>query len=184
MKATNKQFKTSVLSAAVSLALGLGANISQAAVSTTGGNFSMLNTGGTNDVIFSWDETYRYSVVASGNVSNATVTSVSTFFNHLWTAHSVTIYGPGTYTIETNCPAGEPGCRLNHSRRICALSQFVNFVSASVGIYLSFGSTTTFPPPAPSHARGRMLFVNTTGASAGLLFRTRFAASTMMLPSR
>jgi hypothetical protein len=119
MNATLTRRKVSVfsncMSAIVGLALGLGAGAAPAAVSTTGNNFTMLDpgngiTGGTNDVVFKWDETYRYNVAVSGNVSNATITSVTPFFAVPWFAHDVTIYGPGTYTFDTDCPPGEPGC--------------------------------------------------------------------------
>ena len=67
MNVIKTSFKTSVLSAAASLVLGISVNTAQAAVATTGNNFSMLNptvlnkpTGGTNDVAFTWNETFHY----------------------------------------------------------------------------------------------------------------------------
>lgn len=82
---------------------------------TTGNNFTMLDStgalvGGTNDVTFTWDETYKSSVAASGQVSNATLSSPTTFFGSIWTAHDIAIYAPGTYTIYTGCAPGAPGC--------------------------------------------------------------------------
>lgn len=78
-------------------------------------NFTMLDSmnnsvGGANDVIFTWDRTMKTSVDLSGQVSNATITSVCPFFGHTWNAHDVAIYGPGTYTVYTDCSAGSPGC--------------------------------------------------------------------------
>ncbi len=82
-------------------------------VSTTGNNFTMLdgtgaNVGGTNDVIFTWNGTLNTDVATA--VENATLSSVTPFFGLNWTAHDVMVYAPGTYTIFTNCPAGNPGC--------------------------------------------------------------------------
>lgn len=87
----------------------------QAAVSTAGNNFTMLDSngaivGGTNDVVFTWDETFKTSVASSGQVSNATLSSTTPFFGVNWIAHDVAIYGPGSYTIYTGCAAGAPGC--------------------------------------------------------------------------
>lgn len=84
-------------------------------VTTTGNNFTMLDAmgslvGGTNDVTFTWDGTYKTSVAASGQVSNATLSSPTAFFGAPWVAHDVVIYGPGTYTVYTGCPSGSPGC--------------------------------------------------------------------------
>ena len=78
------------------------------AVGSLYNNFTMLDpagslTGGTNDVVFTWDETTLTSVAVSGQVSNATLSSVTPFFAVLWVAHDVAIYGPGTYTVYTGC---------------------------------------------------------------------------------
>lgn len=85
------------------------------ALTTANNNFTMLDStgaivGGTNDVTFTWDETYKSSVATSGQVSNATLSSTTPFFGQTWTAHDVAIYGPGTYTIYTGCAPGAPGC--------------------------------------------------------------------------
>ncbi len=88
-------------------------------VNITGGsannNFTMLDGqnnlfGGANDVIFIWDGTTKTSVTASGQVSNATISSSCPVYGNTWSAHDVAIYGPGTYTVYTDCPAGSPGC--------------------------------------------------------------------------
>ena len=31
-------------------------------------------------------------------------------FVYTWAAYDVAIYGPGTYTVYTDCPKGSPGC--------------------------------------------------------------------------
>ncbi len=86
-------------------------------VNSSRNNFTMVDSagltfGGTNDVKFTWDETMKTAVVASGQVSNATISSAGPcpFFGATWSAHDVAIYGPGTYTIYTDCPKGSPGC--------------------------------------------------------------------------
>lgn len=94
-----------LLTSAIVLALG---STSAQAVTTTGNNFSMQAFGGTNDVTFSWDETFNTTI--AGATSNATISSPTSFFGHLWTAHDVTIYGPGTYIFSTACPAGKADC--------------------------------------------------------------------------
>lgn len=98
----------------LSLIFCLGAGAAQA-ITTTGNNFTMLDStgarvGGTNDVTFTWDETFMTSVATSGQVSNAALSSPTSFFGVNWFAHDVAVYGPGTYTIYSNCPPGSPGC--------------------------------------------------------------------------
>ncbi len=66
--------------------------------------------GGANDVKFIWDGTLKTSVATSGQSYNATISSDCTFYGSTWWAHDVAIYGPGTYTIYTGCPARSPGC--------------------------------------------------------------------------
>lgn len=98
----------------LSLILCLAAGVAQA-ITTTGNNFTMLAAdgsiiGGTNDVTFNWDGTFLTSVATSGQVSNATLSSPQPFFGIKWFAHDVAVYGPGSYTIYSNCPPGSPGC--------------------------------------------------------------------------
>ncbi len=107
--------KFSILFVVLLLVSGIAAQAF--AVDTSNNNFTMLDgtvgdppTGGTNDVHFTWDGTMLTSVAASGQVSNATLSSVTPFFGVNWTAHDVAIYGPGTYTVNPCCAAGSPGC--------------------------------------------------------------------------
>jgi hypothetical protein len=84
-------------------------------VDTLNNNFTLIVQdgsilGGTNDVHFTWDGTKKTSVAASGQVSNATISSPCPFFGQTWASHDVAIYGPGTYTIYDGCAAGKPGC--------------------------------------------------------------------------
>jgi hypothetical protein len=80
-------------------------------VTTTGNNFTMLTAtgggqGGTNDVTFTWDGTYKTAI---DNVSNATLSSPTAFAGAVWTAHNVEIFGPGTYVFDTACAIGNAG---------------------------------------------------------------------------
>jgi len=84
-------------------------------VDTFNNNFTMIDSngaivGGTNDVHFTWDGTQKTSVAVSGQIANAAIFYITPFFGTPWSAHDVAIYGPGTYTIYTKCPAGSPGC--------------------------------------------------------------------------
>ncbi len=86
-----------------------------AAVDTINNNFTMIDPGnnvfaGANDVRFTWDGTLKTSVAVSGQVSNASISSLCSFFGVPWTAHDVAVYGPGAYTVYAGCPAGGPGC--------------------------------------------------------------------------
>jgi len=84
---------------------------------TINNNFTMLDThnnvvGGTNDIYFSWDGVKKTSVAASGQIANALLTSSCIYSSSFWSAHDLAVYGPGTYTVYTACPAGSPGCGL------------------------------------------------------------------------
>ncbi|RRQ21451.1 hypothetical protein D6C00_05525 [Thiohalobacter thiocyanaticus] len=99
--------------------VGFNANFNlMVTAQTTGNNFTMLDgtgsaVGGTNDVEFTWDGTLNTSVATA--VENATISSSQPFFGAQWDAHHVMIYGPGTYTIYTDCPAGSPDCGVGAS---------------------------------------------------------------------
>jgi hypothetical protein len=59
-------------------------------------------TGGANDVVMTWNgnsTTDNYST----NFSNMTISSNTDFFAAPWTAHHIRVFGPGTYTFNTNC---------------------------------------------------------------------------------
>lgn len=108
--------KRSVLATSILMAFGTGAAhaVYTPVVTTTGNNFTMVSSanglsGGTNDVVFTWDGTLRHSVVADGSY-NATLSSTSPFSGSLWTAKNVNLYGAGTYVFDTSCPQGNPSC--------------------------------------------------------------------------
>jgi hypothetical protein len=85
-------------------------------IDTYNNNFTMLDAsgalvGGANDVHFTWDGTKKTSVECS-QVPNATLSSSTPFLGLTWSTHDVAIYGPGTYTVYTGCPAGCPNCGI------------------------------------------------------------------------
>ena len=72
-----------------------------------GGNGATF--GGTNDVTFSWDGTIYTSssdYTGPGGASNAALSSPTKFYGALWTAHTVQIFGPGTYSFDTTAGGG------------------------------------------------------------------------------
>jgi uncharacterized protein (UPF0333 family) len=102
-----------------SLVLCVGMGTTQAlAITTTGNNFTMISaggqsiTGGMNNVIFTWDGTQKQSVAEENQVSNVAFSSTCPFFGFTWSTHDNALYGPGTYTVYSGCPAGSPGCGL------------------------------------------------------------------------
>ncbi|MHB8535824.1 MAG: hypothetical protein ACYDBW_10315 [Sulfuricaulis sp.] len=102
-------FKKTLIHAAVVVAI----SGSTAHAATFNNNFTMLDsgaglTGGTNDVVFNWDGTFNTNPATA--VVNATITSATPFFGHLWSAYEVKIYSPGTYTISTADTSGGLGC--------------------------------------------------------------------------
>jgi len=107
---------------AITAALGAGAanaaNVSQSlyTFSPTGanGNFTMLSAaypgftgytfGGTNDVTFTWNGTFFNSsgdYTGAASATNATISSPELFFGKKWTAHTVQVFGPGSYSFDT-----------------------------------------------------------------------------------
>lgn len=101
--------KKSLIAATVAALFSSGvASAFTATVTTTGNNFTMLTAtggaqGGTNDVTFTWDGTYK---LAATGVANANFSSPTPFAGNVWTAHHVEIFAPGTYTFYTGCASG------------------------------------------------------------------------------
>jgi hypothetical protein len=65
--------------------------------------------GGANNVVFSWTGTLynaNSDYTGPGGNSNATISSGTTFFGSLWTAHTVQLFGPGTYTFDSTTGGG------------------------------------------------------------------------------
>ena len=77
-------------------------------------NFTMLNgaggaTGGTNDVVMAWDGnayTSSSDYTGPGGPSNVTASSDQLFQSHLWTAHDIQVFVPGSYTFDTSLGGG------------------------------------------------------------------------------
>lgn len=141
--------KKSVLGAA--LVMAFGASAAQAAyvptVTTLNNNFTMVgatngNTGGTNDVTFTWDGTYRTSVVTDGSY-NATLASPTAFSGKKWTAHHVNVYGAGNYTFYTGCASG--GVSSLTYNPSCGLGGAYNMTvgAGQVGAHMLFNWSTS-----------------------------------------
>lgn len=70
-------------------------------------NFTMLNAagktfGGTNDVVFDWDETLN-TLATDTNFNMGIFTATPTDFEGaVWIAHDIRAFGPGTYYFETD----------------------------------------------------------------------------------
>lgn len=130
----------------------LGSGVAQAytpTVTTLNNNFTMVgatngNTGGTNDVTFTWDGTYRTSIEADG-LYNATLSSPTAFAGKKWTAHHVNVYGPGTYTFNANCPSG--GVTSTTYNPTCittpGLAQTLTVPPGKVGAHMLFNWSTS-----------------------------------------
>ena len=111
---------------ASSVALVLGTPVAHAALvtdlygpynwTTDSANFTMLGgnggvTGGTNDVLMTWDGNgYSDSsdYTGPGGASNVTAASTSAFFGHNWTAHDIQVFVPGTYSFDVTLGGGNP----------------------------------------------------------------------------
>src|SRR6266508_1349352 len=108
-----------IIIASLLLCVGMATTQASAAIKETihtlENNFTMMNfggakqTGGMNDVEFIWDGTQRYQVAKNNQVPNVSFASNCFFLGSKWTTHDCVLYGPGTYTVFTACPAGSPG---------------------------------------------------------------------------
>jgi len=81
-------------------------------VFATGSNFTMLDSngsvfGGTNDVIFDWDETVNTSETDLNFNMKIESETPWPFFGFIWTAHHIRVFGPGTYSFDTGCTVAE-----------------------------------------------------------------------------
>jgi hypothetical protein len=77
----------------------------------SGSNFTMLDsangvTGGTNDVVASWDGSSCVSSTSSTSF-DMTLSSTTPFSSFIWTAHHIRVFCPGTYTIDVECTASQ-----------------------------------------------------------------------------
>jgi hypothetical protein len=65
--------------------------------------------GGTNNVAFTWTGTLFNAsgdYTGPGGASNATISSPTLFFGAGWVAHTVQIFGPGTYSFDSSTGGG------------------------------------------------------------------------------
>ncbi len=109
----------------------------------TGSNFTMLNpqgnlAGGTNDVAVVWDGVSLNTDESDTNFDLMTLESAKPqpFFEYLWTAHHVRIFGEGSYTFDVTCTTEE----LEAGTTLCSdgVSRFVGnqteqFLTMNVG---------------------------------------------------
>ena len=81
-------------SIALSLALALGTSVAGAATMTSG-TFTMMDGTGA---------TINTDTAVTGDIGAGawSVSSTNTFFGAIWTAHSGTTFGPGTYTFDAS----------------------------------------------------------------------------------
>ncbi|MDH5764383.1 MAG: Ig-like domain-containing protein, partial [Gammaproteobacteria bacterium] len=98
-------------------------NASAATHTFSSGNFTMLTptgalTGGATDVNGSFDDSKICDSVACTDVDGITLASTQPFLGPTWTAHHARVFGPGTYTVDTDCDgtqiaAGTTSCPAN-----------------------------------------------------------------------
>lgn len=113
-------------------------------------NFTMLDAqgnvaGGTNDIVFDWDQTTNTSETDLN--FNMTITSSQPFpfFGFVWTAHHTRVFGPGTYSFDTGCTVAEieatgcpPGSAANSGATIS-----MTIPLGYVGAHILFDWNTT-----------------------------------------
>lgn len=137
--------KKTILGTALAMAFSAGGAQAMGVpvVTSLGNNFTMDSasnglTGGTNDVTFTWDGTFRTAVVTDKSW-NATLSSPSDFSGKLWTAHHVNIYAPGSYTFGTNCTITQtPTCAGTAAQKYN-----LNVGANQVGAHMLFNWSTS-----------------------------------------
>lgn len=132
--------KSTVLSLALIVVLGLDAGLAQAVstISTTGNNFTMLYydgniMSGTNDVTATWDGAYT-SNVNSTDFSQMMLSSNTPLLGYNWTAHHIRVFGPGTYTIDTTCTIAQLEAGVSTCNNFFQPKQTQQFYSFTVGV--------------------------------------------------
>lgn len=86
----------------------------ESSANTAGNNFTMLDgtggyVGGSNNVNMTWDGTVFTSssdYTGPGGASNMTLSSADAFFGQNWMAHSIQVFGPGSYTFDPSLGGG------------------------------------------------------------------------------
>ncbi len=152
--------KKTALAVALAGALGVGIGTAQASLVTlyqpytyTGSNFSMRSAGGTvvggtNDVSGSWDGALYNSqsdVSANGTgVANVTLSSPTTFFGNVWTAHNIQAFAPGTYTFTTDGNATTKAWDTTTSNGALSPTQTMTVGTGQVGLHMLFDWGTSY----------------------------------------
>ena len=86
----------------------------ESSANTTGNNFTMLDgsggfVGGSNNVSMTWDGTVftdNSDYTGPGGASNMTLSSPDAFFGLQWTAHSIQVFAPGSYSFDATAGGG------------------------------------------------------------------------------
>ncbi len=119
------------------------------AAGAQGSNFTMLDssggvTGGTNDVVASWDSSCTTNI-ASTDFTHMSLSSTTPFFSYNWTAHHIRVFCPGTYTIDTTCTvaqleAGTTTCNNPLQTNPPQTQQFYTFTvgAGQIGAHMLF----------------------------------------------
>lgn len=140
-----------------------------ASFTTNHANFTMLQgtgavQGGTNNVNMTWDgDGFNASsdYTGPGSYSNVTAASTSAFSSHLWTAHDIQVFVPGSYSFDTGLGGGAAsGGMLN-----------VTVPSGYLGMHMLFDWNTTqnidvFVVAAPSSMFGAGVVRNASNATS------------------
>jgi len=114
----------------------------------SGSNFTMLNPagttfGGTNDVVFDWDES-ELTDVASTNFNMTIVSALpQPFFGNLWTAHHVRVFGPGSYSFDATCTVAQLEAGVSACNNPLVGDQTERFITMTVpaghaGVHILF----------------------------------------------
>lgn len=122
----------------------------QVGVYATDSNFTMLDSsgsvvGGTNDVVFDWDQTENTSETDLNFNMNITSQAPWPFFSFVWTAHSTRVFGPGTYSFDTGCTVLEittTGCPAG-SAAVSGATISMTVPDGHVGAHILFDWNTS-----------------------------------------
>ena len=127
--------KKTVLGAVMFTVLSTG-TAHAVAINFADSNFTMLTPsgdllGGTNDVVGYWDGTY--DTAASSTNFNMTLASATPFFGHIWTAHNIRVFGPGTYQFDTTCTTAQLEAGVVNCNNPLGSGQTQRYLTMTVG---------------------------------------------------
>jgi hypothetical protein len=102
-----------------------------------GSNFTMLagNGGldqGTNDVTYSLDLA-NLNMAVNGTNFNNVLSSPTSYYGHLWTAHHIRLFGEGTWTFDTTCTVAQIEAGVSVCNNPLQLAQTERFLTMTVG---------------------------------------------------